>query len=203
MLLFLKCGFYKKRERKNMKKKKEKKEEKYTLGPRYWNVAVLVKYWIIFCVPVLAKNVIRTLECTAGIQKQTILELKNGPVLPNTRELGPGVYFFKKQNKTKQKTKKQKHQKRTHHNKETLISLQVNKIFILGSSFGTLPTLHFFQLPHKATCTFAQYWWIKLWWKQMWWILLIVFFLNFNWIWRLCFVHDRISDCRKVDDKSH
>ena len=60
--------------------------KKYTSGPRYWNVPVLVNtgtfYVYQYC---LEMWYLRYLECAGGIQKQTILECQNGLVLSNTR----------------------------------------------------------------------------------------------------------------------
>ena len=60
--------------------------KKYTLGPRYWYIPVLVntgtflvyQYW-------LKMWYLRSLERAGVIQKLTILEHKNGLVLSNTR----------------------------------------------------------------------------------------------------------------------
>ena len=60
--------------------------EKYTSGPRYWNIPVLVntgtflvyRYYLIMWY-------LRSLEPAGVIQKLTILERKNGLVLSNTR----------------------------------------------------------------------------------------------------------------------
>ena len=71
---------------------------KYTSGPRYWNVPVLVNigtYLVYQYCPRM--RYLRSLERTGGIQKQTILELQNGLVLSNTRvPVGPSRYTFSK-----------------------------------------------------------------------------------------------------------
>ena len=67
--------------------------KKYTSGPRYWNVPVLVntgtflvyQYW-------LKMWSLCSLERTGVIQKLTILECKNGLVLSNTRVLVSGTW---------------------------------------------------------------------------------------------------------------
>ena len=62
------------------------KGKKYTSGPRYWSIPVLVNTGTFLVYQYCPKNVIFTsLERAGGIQKQTILECQNGLVLPNTR----------------------------------------------------------------------------------------------------------------------
>ena len=60
--------------------------KKYTSGPRYWNVPVLVNSWTFLVYQYYLKiRYLRSLECAGTIQKLTILECKNGLVLSNTR----------------------------------------------------------------------------------------------------------------------
>ena len=59
--------------------------EKYTSGPRYWNVPVLVNTGTFFEYQYYLKMwYLWSLERTGVIQKLTILERKNGLVLSNT-----------------------------------------------------------------------------------------------------------------------
>ena len=59
--------------------------KKYTSGPRYWNVPVLVNTGTFLVYQYYPKMwYLRSLERAGGIQKQTILECKNGLVLSNT-----------------------------------------------------------------------------------------------------------------------
>ena len=63
-----------------------KSGKKYTSGPRYWNVPVLVNTGTFYVYQYCLKMwYLRSLECAGGIQKQTILECQNGLVLSNTR----------------------------------------------------------------------------------------------------------------------
>ena len=60
--------------------------KKYTSGPRYWNVPVLVNTGTFLVYQYCLKMwYLRSLERAGVIQKLTILECKNGLVLPNTR----------------------------------------------------------------------------------------------------------------------
>ena len=60
--------------------------KKYTSGPRYWNVPVLVNTGTFLVYQYCLKMwYLRPLECAGVIQKLTILERKNGLVLSNTR----------------------------------------------------------------------------------------------------------------------
>ena len=60
--------------------------KKYTSGPRYWNVPVLVNTWTFLVYQYCPKMwYLRSLEHAGLIQKLTILECKNGLVLSNTR----------------------------------------------------------------------------------------------------------------------
>ena len=64
----------------------EKMGEKYTSGPRYWNVPVLVNTGTFLVYQYCPKMwYLRSLEHASVIQKRTILEHKNGLVLSNTR----------------------------------------------------------------------------------------------------------------------
>ena len=59
--------------------------KKYTSGPRYWNVPVLVNTGTFLVYQYCLKIwYLRSLECASVVQKLTILECKNGPVLSNT-----------------------------------------------------------------------------------------------------------------------
>ena len=59
--------------------------EKYTSGPRYWNVPVLVNTGTFLVYQYCLKMwYLRSLERAGVIQKLTILECKNGLVLSNT-----------------------------------------------------------------------------------------------------------------------
>ena len=59
--------------------------KKYTSGPRYWNVPVLVNTGTFLVYQYCLKMwYLRSLESAGVIQKFTILERKNGPVLSNT-----------------------------------------------------------------------------------------------------------------------
>ena len=56
-----------------------------TSGPRYWNVPVLVNTGTFLVYQYCLKMwYLRYLECAGGIEKQTKLECRNGPVLSNT-----------------------------------------------------------------------------------------------------------------------
>ena len=60
--------------------------KKYTSGPRYWNVPVLVNTGTFLVYQYCLKMwYLRSLERAGVIQKLTILERKNGLVLSNTR----------------------------------------------------------------------------------------------------------------------
>ena len=60
--------------------------KKYTSGPRYWNVPVLVNTGTFLVYQYCVKmRYLRPLERAGVIQKLTILEHKNGLVLANTR----------------------------------------------------------------------------------------------------------------------
>ena len=60
--------------------------KKYTSGPRYWNVPVLVNTGTFYVYQYCPKMwYLRSLEHASVIQKLTILEHKNGLVLSNTR----------------------------------------------------------------------------------------------------------------------
>ena len=60
--------------------------KKYTSGPRYWNVPVLVNTGTFLVYQYCPEMwYLRSLERAGGIQKQTILECQNGLVLSNTR----------------------------------------------------------------------------------------------------------------------
>ena len=60
--------------------------KKYTSGPRYWNVPVLVNTGTFHVYQYCPEMwYLRSLEGAGGIQKQTILERQNGLVLSNTR----------------------------------------------------------------------------------------------------------------------
>ena len=60
--------------------------KKYTSGPRYWNVPVLVNTGTFLVYQYCLKMwYLRHLERASVIQKLTILERKNGLVLANTR----------------------------------------------------------------------------------------------------------------------
>ena len=62
------------------------KWKKYTSGPRYWNVPVLVNTGTFLVFQYCLKMwYLRSLGCAGVIQKLTILEHKNGLVLSNTR----------------------------------------------------------------------------------------------------------------------
>ena len=64
----------------------EKRGKKYTSGPRYWNVPVLVNTGTILVYQYCLKMwYLRSLERAGVIQKLTILERKNILVLSNTR----------------------------------------------------------------------------------------------------------------------
>ena len=66
--------------------------KKYTSGPRYWNVPVLVNTGIFLVDQYCLKMwYLRFLERAGVIQKLTILERKNGLVLSNTRVLVSGT----------------------------------------------------------------------------------------------------------------
>ena len=63
-----------------------KYRKKYTSGPRYWNVPVLVNTGTFLVYQYCPKMwYLRSLEHASVIQKLTILEHKNGLVLSNTR----------------------------------------------------------------------------------------------------------------------
>ena len=63
-----------------------RKWKKYTSGPRYWNVPVLVNTGTFLVFQYCLKMwYLRSLGCAGVIQKLTILEHKNGLVLSNTR----------------------------------------------------------------------------------------------------------------------
>ena len=63
-----------------------KKGKKYTSGPRYWNVPVLVNTGTFLVYQYCPKMwYLRSLEHASVIQKLTILEHKNDLVLSNTR----------------------------------------------------------------------------------------------------------------------
>ena len=67
------------------KQKKKKEREKYTSGPIYWNVPVLVNNGTFLMYQYCLKMWhLRSLERAGVIQKLTILEHKNGLVLSNT-----------------------------------------------------------------------------------------------------------------------
>ena len=60
--------------------------EKYTWGPRYWNVPVLMNTGTFLVYQYCLKMwYLRSLEHAGVIQKLSILERKNGLVLSNTR----------------------------------------------------------------------------------------------------------------------
>ena len=62
------------------------KRKKYTSGPRYWNVRVLVNTGTFLVYQYCLKMwYLCSQECVGVIQKLTILECKNGLVLSNTR----------------------------------------------------------------------------------------------------------------------
>ena len=67
--------------------------KKYTSGPRYWNVPALVNTgtFLVYQYCLKMWN-LRSLERAGCIQKQTILECQNGPVLSNTRVLVSGTW---------------------------------------------------------------------------------------------------------------
>ena len=61
------------------------KWKKYTSGPRYWNVPVLVNTGTFYVYQYCPEMwYLRSLKRAGGIQKQTILERQNGLVLSNT-----------------------------------------------------------------------------------------------------------------------
>ena len=63
-----------------------KRGKKYTSGPRYWNLPVLVNTGTFLVYQYFLKMwYLRSLEHVGVIQKLTILECKNGIVLSNTR----------------------------------------------------------------------------------------------------------------------
>ena len=76
---------------KRLKKKQKQKQKqtfgkKYTSGPRYWNVRVLVNTGTFLVYQYYLKmRYLCSQECVGVIQKLTILECKNGLVLSNTR----------------------------------------------------------------------------------------------------------------------
>ena len=60
--------------------------KKYTSGPRYWNVPVLMNTGTFRLYQYCPKIwYLRSLERAGGIQKQTVLDHQNGLVLSNTR----------------------------------------------------------------------------------------------------------------------
>ena len=74
-----------------------KLRKKYSSGPRYWNVPVLVNTGTFLVNQYCLKMwYLRPLERAGDIQKLTILERKNGLVLSNTRVpvSGTWIYFF-------------------------------------------------------------------------------------------------------------
>ena len=67
--------------------------KKYTSGPRYWNVPVLVDTGTFLVYQYCLKLwYLRSLDHAGCIQKQTILERKNGLVLSNTRAPVSGTW---------------------------------------------------------------------------------------------------------------
>ena len=65
---------------------KKKFWKKYTSGPRYWNVPVLVNTGTFLAYQYCLKTwYLHSLECASVIQKLTILEHKNDLVLSSTR----------------------------------------------------------------------------------------------------------------------
>ena len=76
-----------------MWKVRSKIGKKYTSRPRYWNVPVLVNTGTYLVYQYWPKMwYLRSLERAGGIQKQTILERKNGLVMSNIRVQVSGTW---------------------------------------------------------------------------------------------------------------
>ena len=93
----------------------KKKRKKYTSGPRYWNVPVLVNTGTFLVYQYCPKMwYLSSLEHTSVIQKLTILEHKNSLVLSYTHVPVSGTWsiLFPK----KQTTNKQTKQSKTNYN---------------------------------------------------------------------------------------
>ena len=90
---------------------KKENRKKYSSGPRYWNVPVLVNTGTFLVYQYCWKMwYLHSLECAGVIQKLTILEHKNGLVLSNTRVpvSGTSSILFPENPKESSSTKRRK-----------------------------------------------------------------------------------------------